>query len=88
MWINRTEYNNLKSTAENNEHDANLFRRIVEHVKEKNTIIYTDFVIMDYDTWNELANKYTTEDVKLKNMEAELEWYKVKYCEMKMNTEQ
>ena len=87
MWVNRTKYRNLKIIAENNEHDANLFRSIIKHIKEKSTVIYTDFVIMDYDTWNELANKYTSEDVKVKNIEAELEWYKVKYHEMKMEKE-
>ena len=34
MWVNREEYENLKSIAKNNEHDANMFRRLIENTKD------------------------------------------------------
>ena len=88
MWINRAEYENLKSTAENNERDANMFRRLIKDIKEKKTIIHSDLIIISFDVWNELKNKSHSEEDKIKDIQAELEWYKVKYHEMKMSAEQ
>lgn len=88
MWINKAEYENLKSIAKNNEHDANMFRRLTQSIKEKRTIIDRDFVLMSFDVWNECVNNFQSEEDKVKDIQAELEWYKVKYYEMKMNTEQ
>ena len=88
MWINKAEYEELKSTAENNKRDADMFRRLIKNIKEKKTIIHNDFVIINFDVWNELTNKFQSEEDKVKDIQAELEWYKVKYHEMKMNIEQ
>ena len=83
MWISKEKYERLNRMAEDNEHDASLYRRLVECVKEKKTVLSADFVIMSNDIWNEIYNKYSLEEDKYKNLEAELEWYKVKYHEMK-----
>lgn len=88
MWISRTEYENLKDIAKNNEHDADAFRRLIEYIKEKKTVVHNDFVLVSYDVWSELTNKFSSEENKIKDIQAELEWYKVKYHEMKMNAEQ
>ena len=88
MWINRAEYENLKSIAENNEYEANMFRRLIQDVKERKTIIHNDFVIVDFDVYSKLLDKFQSEEDKVKDIQAELEWYKVKYCEMKMNTDE
>lgn len=88
MWISKQKYEHLKNMVENNEDDANKFRRLIEYIKEKKTVIYKDFVLVSYDTWNELTNKFHSEEDKVKDIQAELEWYKVKYHEMKMNVEQ
>ena len=87
MWINKGKYEHLNCMAENNEHDANMFRRLVEYIKEKKTVLHNDVVIMSRDTWNEILNKCNSEDNKVKDIEAELAWYKMKYHEMKMNSE-
>lgn len=88
MWISKKEYEHLKNMVENNEHDANMFRKLIQNIKEKKSIIHNDFIIVNFDIWNELTNKFQSEEDKVKDIQAELEWYKVKYYEMKMNTEQ
>lgn len=88
MWVNRVEYENLKNIAEDNEYDAKMFRDLVKYIKEKKTVFYCDFVMMSRDIYNEISNKYSTSEDRVKDIEAELEWYKVKYHEMKMNTKQ
>lgn len=84
MWINKAEYENLKSIAEANEYDAKCFRDLIDYIKKKKTVFYCDFVLVSRDTWNEISNKYNTSEDRVKDIEAELEWYKVKYHEMKM----
>ena len=88
MWINREKYETLENTAKNNEYDANMFRKLIKYIKEKKTVIHNDFVITSFDVWNELTNKFHSEEDKIKDIQAELEWYKVKYHEMKMSAEQ
>lgn len=85
MWISKDEYNNLKWKAENNEYDAKMFRGLVNYIKDSKTVFYCDFVLISRDTWDEISNKYNTSEDRIKDVEAELEWYKVKYHEMKMN---
>jgi hypothetical protein len=86
MWVNRVEYENLKSIAKDNEYDAKMFRDLVRYIKEKKTVFYCDFIMMSRDTYDEISNKYSTSEDRVKDIEAELEWYKVKYHEMKRNT--
>lgn len=43
---------------------------------------------MDFDVYSKLLDKFQSEEDKVKDIQAELEWYKVKYCEMKMNTDE
>lgn len=88
MWIKKSEYENLKSIAKNNEHDADMFRSLIKNIKEKKTVTHRDFVLMSYDVWNRCVNNFQSESDKVKDIQAELEWYKVKYYEMKMNAEQ
>ena len=85
MWISKEKYERLNRMAKDNEYYASLYHRLVEGAKEKKTVLSADFVIMSNDTWNEIYNKYSLEEDKYKNLEAELEWYKVKYHEMKIN---
>lgn len=86
MWINRAEYEKLKSAAEDNEYDAKMFRDLIKYIKEKKTAVYyADFVLIRRDAWDELLNKFYSEEDRVKNIQAELEWYKVKYHEMKIN---
>lgn len=88
MWINRDKYEDLKSAAEDNEYNAKNFRDLVKYIKEKKTVFHSDFVIMSRDTWDEVLNKYNASEDRVKDIQAELEWYKVKYHEMKMNAKQ
>ena len=87
MWINKEKYEHLNRMAEDNEYDARMFRDLVKYIKEKKTVFYCDFVMMSRDTWDEVSNKCSTSDDRIKDIEAELEWYKVKYHEMKMNVD-
>ena len=88
MWINRAEYETLKKIAEKNRDDADRFRELINYAKEKKNVIHKDFVLISYDTWCELTSKISSEEDKVKDIQAELEWYKVKYHEMKINKEQ
>jgi hypothetical protein len=88
MWVNRKKYEILENTAKDNEYDAKMFRDLIKYIKEKKTVIHNDFVLVSYDVWSELTNKFSSEEDKVKDIQAELEWYKVKYHEMKMNAEQ
>ena len=85
MWINRAEYETLKKIAKNNRDDADAFRELINRIKKNKIIIQKDFVLISYDTWRELTSKFNSEEDKVKDIQAELEWYKVKYHEMKMN---
>lgn len=85
MWISKNEYNKLKWRAEDNEHDAEMFRKLIRDIREKKSIIHSDFIIVSFDVWNELSNKWQFGEDKVKDIQAELEWYKVKYHEMKTN---
>lgn len=88
MWVNKMEYEKLKSTAKDNEYDAKMFRDLTKYIKESKTaVFYADFVLINRDKWDELTNKFSSEEDKVKDIQAELEWYKVKYHEMKMNAE-
>ena len=87
MWINKRKYEELQCKVKDNEHDAQSFRSLTKYIKEKKKqIVYSrDFVLVSRDTWDALLNKYGSVDVKVKDIEAELAWYKVKYHEMKMH---
>ena len=84
MWISKTEYRRLKDTAEANTQDAEMFRGLCYSIQKKKTVIYKDFVMMSYDVYNEISkNNHSNED-KVKELQAELTWYKVKFHEMRM----
>lgn len=86
MWVNRKKYEILENTAKDNEYDAKMFRDLIKYIKEKKTVVYyADFILISRDTWDKLSNKFYSEEDKVKDIQAELEWYKVKYHEMKMN---
>jgi hypothetical protein len=86
MWISREEYEILERTAENNKDDANMFRQLVEHIHTKKNVICSDFVFTSRDVWDQLMDKFNSAEDEIKDIKAELEWYKVKYHEMKRNT--
>ncbi len=85
MWISKEKYEHLNRMAEDNECDAKMFRDLVKYIKEKKNVFYSDFVLIRRDVWDEIANKHNSAEDRVKDLEAELEWYKVKYHEVKMN---
>lgn len=91
MWISKAEYEELSSRAAENEHDAKMHREIFKLSNKNDIRIYHDFVITSYDYFRDLLTKQSAEEKveedEVKNLQAELEWYKVKYHEMKMITE-
>lgn len=85
MWISKNEYEELKRKAMDITVEAAMFRSILKDIKENVTSIYDDFIIITRDAWQEISDKYILIDDKIKDMEAELAWYKTKYHEMKTN---
>lgn len=87
MWISKKKYEEIKWMAENNEHDADMFRRLVDSLRGDKIIRYDKFVIMSREAYDIFSNKLWSEENNVKDIQAELEWYKVKYHEMKMDKE-
>lgn len=91
MWISRAEYERLSNRASKNEHDVKMYRDLFTLSNKNDMRIYHDFVIVGYDYFKDLLTKQLAEknekEDEIKDLQAELEWYKVKYHEMKMITE-
>ena len=91
MWISKAEYERLSNTAASNEHDALMYRDIFKLNNKNDIRIYHDFVIVSYDYFIDLLTKQSAEESEkeneVKDLRAELEWYKVKYHELKMYVE-
>lgn len=85
MWISRKKYNLIKYAAETNEHDANMFRRLMGEVKANIIVHQPKFIMMSPQAFESLFKEAGMAKDRLKEVEAELEWYKVKYHEMKIN---
>lgn len=83
MWVNKKEYELTKRMAENNEHDANLLRSLIHTLRENRIIHHSEFVMMSTEAYEILFKEACLQEDKCKELEAELEWYKVKYHEMK-----
>ena len=87
MWINKEKYELMNRIAENNEHDANLLRRLMCELKEHDIIVNSRFVIMSPEAYEKLSDKLYLYKDRHKEIESELEWYKVKYYELKQKVE-
>ena len=85
MWISKSEYEELKSVADSNRRYADMFRQVVASITAGRNIIHTDFVVLNRETYDDITNQYSSAAGKIKDIEAELEWYKVKYHEMQIN---
>ena len=82
MWLKRNEYNSLINRAKDNEEDAELFRRLMYTISKEQILIHPEFVLMTKNVYDEIIEKqYPSNEVK--DLKAELEWYKVKYHELK-----
>lgn len=84
MWISREKYEVLKRIADNNRRDADMFRALTERVSRNTIIHHSDFVIMSREAYDVFLKKFSSSEDEIKDIKAELEWYKVKYYEMKM----
>ena len=87
MWISRKEYDTLIEKSNKYERIANNYSGIFESAKHYKDSIYIDFgcVITSHECFNEIIKKKALELDEIKDIKAELEWYKVKYHEMKNN---
>ena len=90
MWISKKRYEALCEKAvinENNAQAADSLRRLKKKLREeKNSIIFdTDFVAMSREVYYSITNESSSNKDEIKDIAAELEWYKVKYHEMKMS---
>ena len=60
--------------------------KIEKYIEEKKTAVYYyDFVLINRNIWEEITNKYNTSEDRIKDIKAELAWYKTKYHEMKID---
>ena len=64
-----------------------MFRGLVDSLREDRIIHYNKFVIMSREVYDILLNKLWSEENNMKDIQAGLEWYKVKYYELKMDKE-
>lgn len=85
MWIKKSVYEAMKACADNNEHDANLFRSLLYSLQKDdvNVMLCSDFVLMRRDVYNRICDEHAVTQNKLAELSAELEWYKNKYREVK-----
>ena len=88
MWINKGKYEHLNRMAKDNEHDANMFRRLMNKVKANIIVSQPEFIMMSPQAFESLFKEAGMVKDRLKEIEAELEWYKVKYHEMKITNEE
>ena len=83
MWISKEKYQALKQLAKNNERDAETFRDIMRKLQTCSAITHTDYLIMKPEMWHKISDSITQLENENKDLAAELEWYKVKYHELK-----
>lgn len=84
MWVNRDEYDALKLLVENNQRAADLLQSLTREIHSNKIIHYKDFIFLSQDMYNGIAIKINASDENLRNALAELEWYKVKYHELRV----
>lgn len=84
MWISKKKYEKLERIAIKNQEYADAYKFLIDNTR-KDTIVCCDgFIAIDYETYNKSFDGFTANEDRVKEVEAELEWYKVKYHEMKM----
>ena len=84
MWLKKETYEELKRTAKSNEKDAHSFRRLMSLTQGESIVLDKDFIVMKREVFNRFIKTKNDAEDKLKDVQAELAWYKVKYQEMKM----
>lgn len=84
MWVKRAVYEAMKDMAEHNEHDADLLRRLVFSLETSEIIHHPQVVIMKPEVYDKISSQIHIAENTAKEAIAELEWYKVKYHELKM----
>jgi hypothetical protein len=87
MWVNRQKYETLQKVADDNRRDANAWRSLMNLLTKRSIIHGKECVIMSREAYDIFSNKLWLNEDKYKDIEAELEWYKIKYHEMKINEE-
>lgn len=84
MWISKKKYEQLNCMATNNEHDAEMFRSLMRTIEAGVVVRHSEFIMMSIKAYEILFEKSWKAEDECKDLKAELEWYKVKYHEMKM----
>ena len=94
MWISKRRYEALVRVADNNRDDAEAFRKIFRDVNNALIIRHNECVIMTRDVYTAMTdmqksnvNEIQSLKDRIKDIDAEREWYKVKYHEMKQKNE-
>lgn len=87
MWIKKSVYEAMKSCADNNEHDANLFRSLLYSLQKDDVcvLLSSDFALMRRDVYDRFCDEHAVMQKKLSDTIIELEWYKNKYRETTWN---
>lgn len=83
MWVKKSVYEAMKACADNNEHDANLFRSLLYSLQKDDVrvLLCSDFALMRRDEYDRFCDEQAVTQKKLTDTIAELEWYKNKYRE-------
>ena len=89
MWISKSKYEELKKTVERNVDNAEKYRSLIYDLEYGDAmkifiVNRTTCVAFNMDTFNKITEKSRMLEDELKELEAELVWYKNKYHEMKM----
>ena len=87
MWVSKKEYENLKHTITNYEA---MLRHLTDKFKSvrlnKDRVLFDEgCILINLESFNDLITKESLNSDEVKNIKAELEWYKVKYHEMKIH---
>lgn len=82
MWVRRKQYDTLEYLGDDNNV---LLGDVKRKLQTCSVICHTDYIILKPEVWHKISDKITQLENENKDLAAELEWYKVKYHEMKEN---
>ena len=60
MWISREKYETTKRVADDNRHDADMFRALTDRVSRNTIIHHSDFVIMSREAYDVFLKKFSS----------------------------
>ena len=88
MWISRKEYDRLIERAKRSEEKVRYYSDKFDSVRMYNdrVLVDSECIMMNKDCFYKILKKEMLKSDEIKDIKAELEWYKTKYFELKNNT--